>query len=109
MLAAGVPIAVVSKRLGHSTISLTLDTYSHLLQGVSRDAAERAAALVPRALNRHRTARVTNDQRAPETTQGLRANAGGPELAAPPTGLEPVTLRLTVPGEPSRVVRDDHS
>ena len=47
-LAAGVPIAVVSQRLGHSTISLTADTYSHLLEGVGRDAAERAAALVPR-------------------------------------------------------------
>ncbi len=49
MLAAGVPMAVVSKRLGHSTISITSDTYSHLLEGVGRDAAERAAALVPRA------------------------------------------------------------
>ena len=48
MLAAGVPMAVVSKRLGHSTITLTSDTYSHLLGGVGRDAAERAA-LVPRA------------------------------------------------------------
>lgn len=47
-LAAGVPIAVVSQRLGHSTITLTADTYSHLLEGVGRDAAERAAALVPR-------------------------------------------------------------
>lgn len=49
MLAAGVPIAVVSKRLGHSSIALTSDTYSHLLEGVGRDAAERAAQLVPRA------------------------------------------------------------
>ena len=49
MLAAGVPMAIVSKRLGHSTLSLTSDTYSHLLKGVGRDAAERAAALVPRA------------------------------------------------------------
>ena len=49
MLAAGVPMAVVSKRLGHSTIALTSDTYSHLLEGVGRDAAERPAALVPRA------------------------------------------------------------
>src|ERR1700712_400452 len=49
MLAAGVPMGVVSKRLGHSTITLTSDTYSHLLEGVGRDAAERAAALVPRA------------------------------------------------------------
>ena len=47
-LAAGVDIAVVSKRLGHSTITLTTDTYSHLLRGVGADAAERSAALVPR-------------------------------------------------------------
>lgn len=47
-LAAGVPMAVVSQRLGHSTITLTADIYSHLLEGVGRDAAERAAALVPR-------------------------------------------------------------
>lgn len=48
-LAAGIPLAVVSQRLGHSTISLTADTYSHLLEGVGRDAAERAASLVPRS------------------------------------------------------------
>ncbi len=47
-LMAGVPIAVVSKRLGHSSLSITSDTYSHLLRGVGRDAAEAAAALVPR-------------------------------------------------------------
>ncbi len=49
MLAAGVPIAVVSKRLGHSSITVTSDTYSHLLGGVGAQAAEAAAALVPRA------------------------------------------------------------
>ena len=48
MLAAGVPLAVVSKRLGHSSVAITSDTYSHLLEGVGRKAAERAAALVPR-------------------------------------------------------------
>ncbi|MAU82828.1 MAG: site-specific integrase [Gordonia sp.] len=48
LLAANVPIAIVSKRLGHSSISITSDTYSHLLPGVGRDAAEAAAALVPR-------------------------------------------------------------
>ena len=48
MLAAGVDLALVSKRLGHSSISITSDTYSHLLEGVGREAAERAAALVPR-------------------------------------------------------------
>ncbi len=49
LLAAGVDIALVSKLLGHATIAITSDTYSHLLEGVGREAAERAAALVPRA------------------------------------------------------------
>ena len=49
MLAAGVPLAIVSKRLGHSTLGITSDTYSHLLAGVGRDAAQRASNLVPRA------------------------------------------------------------
>ena len=52
MLAAGVPMAVVSKRLGHSSISITSDTYSHLLEGVGHEAAAAAAALVPRAVRR---------------------------------------------------------
>lgn len=49
MLAAGIDMAIVSKRLGHSTITITSDTYSHLLGGVGRDAADRASALVPRS------------------------------------------------------------
>ena len=31
-IAAGVPIEVVSKRLGHSSISVTADIYGHLLE-----------------------------------------------------------------------------
>jgi integrase len=57
MLAAGVNIALVSKRLGHSSVAITSDTYSHMLEGVGREAAERAAALVPRA---RRDQSVTN-------------------------------------------------
>lgn len=48
MLAAGVDMTVVSKRLGHSGIRITSDTYAHLLEGVGRQAAEAAASLVPR-------------------------------------------------------------
>lgn len=48
MLAAGVPMATVSKRLGHSSIAITADTYSHLLEGVGLAAAQAAADLVPR-------------------------------------------------------------
>ncbi|NKR11220.1 MULTISPECIES: tyrosine-type recombinase/integrase [Paenarthrobacter] len=47
MIAADVDIAVVSKRLGHSSISITSDIYGHLIGSASRKAAENAAALVP--------------------------------------------------------------
>jgi integrase len=60
MLAAGVEMAVVSKRLGHSGIRITSDTYTHLLEGVGRQAAEAAAALIPRGSSREAR---TRDQR----------------------------------------------
>ncbi|MDP9383347.1 MAG: site-specific integrase [Chloroflexota bacterium] len=40
MLLQGVPAKVVQGRLGHSQISLTMDTYSHLLPSMDREAAE---------------------------------------------------------------------
>src|SRR4029077_9087005 len=40
MLAAGVPARVVMETLGHSTIQLTLDTYSHVAPALLRDAAD---------------------------------------------------------------------
>jgi integrase len=48
-IAAGVDLAIVSKRLRHSSVAITADTYTHLLEGVGRQAAEAASALVPRA------------------------------------------------------------
>ncbi|GAC1324670.1 MAG: hypothetical protein NVSMB13_06480 [Mycobacteriales bacterium] len=44
-LAAGVPLTVVSRQLGHSSIALTADTYTQVLPQVSRDAAELVAAM----------------------------------------------------------------
>jgi integrase len=38
-LAAGVPAKVVSERLGHATIAITVDTYSHVLPGLDAQAA----------------------------------------------------------------------
>ena len=46
LLAAGVHPKVVQERLGHSTISLTLDTYSHAVPTMQRDAAERMDGLI---------------------------------------------------------------
>ena len=40
LLLAGVHPKVVSERLGHSTIQITLDTYSHVLPSLQRDASD---------------------------------------------------------------------
>jgi integrase len=45
-LAAGVHPKVVSERLGHATVSLTLDVYSHVIPSLEEEAASRIAALV---------------------------------------------------------------
>jgi integrase len=44
LLLDGVPVTLVSKRLGHAKVSITLDTYSHLLPGYSNLAVESIAA-----------------------------------------------------------------
>jgi integrase len=45
-LAAGIHPKVVSERLGHATVSITLDTYSHAIPALQEEAAERIAELV---------------------------------------------------------------
>lgn len=47
-LAAGVPMKVVSQRLGHSTMLITADLYTHVVPELAREAADRIAAIVPR-------------------------------------------------------------
>jgi Phage integrase family len=42
-LAAGVPPKVISQRLGHATIAITMDTYSHVIPGLDEQAAETVA------------------------------------------------------------------
>ncbi|MGZ0711123.1 site-specific integrase (plasmid) [Coraliomargarita sp. W4R53] len=49
LIASGNDIAVVSKRLGHASISITSDIYTHLIGDAGRRAAEGASALIPRA------------------------------------------------------------
>ena len=40
MLARGVPMKIASERLGHSTINITMDTYSHVTVDMQKDAAQ---------------------------------------------------------------------
>ena len=45
-LAVGIPAKIVSERLGHASIAITLDTYSHVLPSMQVDAAEKVAGLI---------------------------------------------------------------
>jgi integrase len=45
-LKAGIHPKVVSERLGHATVSITLDLYSHVLDGMQAEAAEQIGAVV---------------------------------------------------------------
>jgi integrase len=45
-LQAGVHPKVVSERLGHATVSITLDTYSHAIPALHEEAAALIAGLV---------------------------------------------------------------
>jgi site-specific recombinase XerC len=60
MLSAGVHPQVVQERLGHSKIAVTLDTYSHVLSTMQREAARKIDFCWPRrqiACNRIKQAR----------------------------------------------------
>jgi hypothetical protein len=43
---AGVPVKVVSERLGHSSVSFTQDTYMHVIPGMDAHGAALAATAI---------------------------------------------------------------
>jgi integrase len=45
MLAQGEHPKIVGERLGHATVGITLDTYSHVLPGLQAAAADRLAVV----------------------------------------------------------------
>jgi integrase len=50
LLRAGVHPKITSERLGHASIAITMDTYSHAIPGLQEDAAQRIDAALRRAL-----------------------------------------------------------
>jgi integrase len=52
LLKAGVHPKVVSERLGHAGIGITLDTYSHVLPGLQEDAVQRLNAVLASAIQK---------------------------------------------------------
>jgi integrase len=55
MLAAGVHPKIAQERLGHSSVGITLDLYSHVLPGMQAEAVDRVDAALRDALNRRRS------------------------------------------------------
>jgi len=73
MLKAGVHPKVVSERLGHANIGITLDTYSHVLPGLQEAAAERFDRIFEEVNNENLKASVSK----------MLANDGGFEREPP--------------------------
>ena len=46
LLAAGIPVKVVSERLGHASAMSTLGTYAHVMPGMQAEAAAKFGALL---------------------------------------------------------------
>jgi hypothetical protein len=68
-LAAGTLLAVVSKRLGHSSVSVTADIYSHLLESTEHAAA---ALVPPRTVPTH----TLHAHRGDDVEEAAPANSG---------------------------------
>lgn len=65
LLSVGAPMAVVWKRLGHSTITITSDLYSHLLPDANRAAADAVEAVLPPRASRSEHTVSTRREEAP--------------------------------------------
>nr|NNM90096.1 site-specific integrase [Bacilli bacterium] len=48
LLQANVPLKIVSERLGHASIAMTADTYSHVTENMQQEATEKIAAILHR-------------------------------------------------------------
>src|SRR4051794_1580240 len=98
MLAAGVPMAIVSKMLRHSSIGITVDTYGHLSEDTARTASDAMAAALEQAFEI--TAAAAGDHTA--TTAAASAaeqtdQTGNPLVSTVgPVGIEPTTRGLKV-------------
>jgi Phage integrase family len=80
-LAAGVPAKVVSERLGHANIAITMDTYSHVLPGLDAEAAGTVARLILGDADQEPARPVDKP-----LTAGHQAADGGEEVKSEPAG-----------------------
>jgi integrase len=74
-LAAGIPVKVVSEMLGHASVALTLDVYSHVLPHMQEEAVQRMAALLEGESGVEWPERVVGAQTADRHTTGTQRKA----------------------------------
>ena len=102
-MAAGIPAKVMADRLGHSSVMLTLDTYSHVTPAMDHAAADLIAGLVPSAaelpLASCEPRAEGQDPGQEEKRQKARSDGVGRR------GIEPRTRGLKVSGAPSGAIR----
>jgi hypothetical protein len=82
-LAAGIPAKVVSERLGHANIAITMDTYGHVLPGLDAQAAGTVARLILGDLEQESARPVDK-----ALTTGPWAGRTGKEVKGEPAGQE---------------------
>jgi integrase len=85
-LAAGIPAKIVSERLGHANVQITLDTYSHVIPGLDEQAVATVARLILEG----------SDTASTGSPGGDAANSAAKTGDAPHPGEE---VRGEVPGE----------
>jgi integrase len=85
-LAAGIPAKIVSERLGHANVQITLDTYSHVIPGLDEQAAATVARLI-----------LDGSETASMGSPSSDAANSAAKTGAPPHSREEV--RGEVPGE----------
>jgi hypothetical protein len=81
LLADGVPLAMVSERLGHSSVRTTAEVYAHALRGQDDEAARRAPGHQPKVGRR----------------DGQRANVVGSTLGPPSAASGSAFIRCREP------------
>jgi integrase len=88
-LAAGIDIKVVSDRLGHSTMAVTADLYTHVVPSLGRDAAKRIAGLLGDGAQANAYEMPTSKaQKGPERRSdhaSLQVDGARPKGFEPPT------------------------
>ena len=88
-LAAGIDIKVVSERLGHSTMAVTADLYTHVVPSLGRDAAKRIAGLLTNGSKADAYEMPTSEA---QDWPGRRGDVASPQVdGVRHQGLEPRT------------------